>query len=141
MLCWRKCWIMPVRRLYAAAANVDITGVQRDMIINVDLNMMTRVLLNLVLNAVDAIEVGGNVTIKAGGHKGRDYNVFISVSDDGCGIEPDTLKKIFNPFFTTKDSGTGLGLAIVHRLVECHNGLISAANNSDGGATFTVLLA
>ncbi|MBI9017092.1 MAG: hypothetical protein JEZ07_07525 [Phycisphaerae bacterium] len=119
---------------------IDITDVASNLVVNVDLNMMTRILLNLILNAVDAAGDSGNVVIKAGPHKAKDYKVFVSVSDDGCGIKPEALKKIFNPFFTTKDSGTGLGLAIVHRLIECHNGLISAINNNSGGATFTILL-
>ncbi len=66
--------------------------------------------------------------------------VCIDVVDSGCGIAPDDLEKIFNPFFTSKPTGTGLGLAIVHRIVESHGGSISAGNHAGGGATFTIRL-
>ena len=62
----------------------------------------------------------------------------ISVRDTGPGIPGHILDRIFNPFFTTKDSGTGLGLAIVHRAVEAHNGTIHASNADGGGAKFEI---
>ena len=65
-----------------------------------------------------------------------------TVRDTGCGITPDALPRIFEPFYTTKDvgKGTGLGLAIVYGIVQDHGGHIRAANHPDGGAVFTVEL-
>ena len=60
------------------------------------------------------------------------------VSDNGPGISAGVLDKIFNPFFTTKETGTGLGLAIVHRVVEAHDGTITAGNSPGGGARFEI---
>jgi signal transduction histidine kinase len=60
------------------------------------------------------------------------------VTDTGPGIPPEVLDRIFNPFFTTKESGTGLGLSIVHRVVEAHDGTITASNIDGGGAKFEV---
>lgn len=67
-------------------------------------------------------------------------DVVIKVFDNGKGIPSDHLQRVFNPFFTTRDSGTGLGLAIVHQLVEAHGGAITAGNIEGGGALFTIRL-
>jgi len=119
-----------------------------------DHNRMTQVLLNLLNNASDAMESGGQVTIKswtmsAPPHEllngaasiGKTYLAF-SVKDSGHGIDEAIMNKIFNPFFTTKPNGagTGLGLYIARRIVDQHNGRIWAENNPDGGATFTVVI-
>ncbi len=113
----------------------------RDIVVNADLNMLHRILLNLILNAVGAVEDNGVVIIKGRRVSTDKYTVRIDVIDNGSGIPVEVINKIFNPFFTTRDTGTGLGLAIVHRLVECHDGIITASNNNDqDGAIFTVLL-
>ena len=69
---------------------------------------------------------------------GDDKQFWLQVQDTGPGIPPAILDRIFNPFFTTKDTGTGLGLAIVHRIVEAHDGTITATNAEDGGARFDI---
>ncbi len=103
---------------------------------NVDSRLFSQCVLNLVLNAVEALGAEGTVRI-ALALVGADKLSFI-VEDDGPGIPVDVLDRIFNPFFTTKDEGTGLGLSIVHRIVEAHNGTISATNRESGGARFEV---
>ncbi|MCA9945143.1 MAG: PAS domain-containing protein [Anaerolineales bacterium] len=119
-----------------------------------DHNRLTQVLLNLLINARDAmLPRGGTVEIRswemdaeletAVASNGTPQEMYaISVSDTGSGIDPQLLNRIFDPFFTTKSAGkgTGLGLFIARRIVEQHNGRIWAENNELGGATFTVVL-
>lgn len=114
--------------------------------IELDRNQMQSVLLNMIINALDATDAGGRVTVSTGiggsasqpGVKG----VEIICSDTGCGISPENLNRIFDPFFTTKDvgSGTGLGLSVSYGIVERHQGFIWAQSRVGKGSTFTVWL-
>lgn len=98
-----------------------------------------QVMINLITNAVQAMNGSGKlyISVLTVGEYAR-----IAVRDTGPGITPDTLKKIFDPFFTTKPEGvgTGLGLSISKGIMQDHGGSIEAANNSEGGAEFTLLL-
>jgi len=128
-------------QIEAKSIAIHTEGIAKDFSFDGDVNMMRQVLLNLILNATDALGDRGDVYVSAGTRENdASYSVELSVVDTGAGIESKNLHKIFNPFFTTKDTGVGLGLAIVHRLVECHGGTISATTNAYGGATFTLLL-
>jgi len=104
----------------------------------VDQDRMNQVLLNLYLNALDAMEDGGtlNVGLSSNGKKQID----ISISDTGAGIRQEDLSHIFDPYFTTKSSGTGLGLAIVHNILEAHKGKIRVDSLPEQGTTVTVSL-
>jgi signal transduction histidine kinase len=108
----------------------------------VDPLLMGQAILNLLLNAAEAIEPAarGKVTVRfRRPPEDSDAKQFhLSVTDSGKGIPHDVLDRIFNPFFTTKDTGTGLGLAIVHRIVEAHDGMILATNEPGGGAKFEI---
>ena len=99
---------------------------------------LEQALLNLVLNAIDAVDAEGRVEISADASSSEVLR--IEVSDDGPGVDAAVIDRIFNPFFTTKDSGTGLGLAIAHRIIEAHNGRIIVHNRAKGGACFTIEL-
>jgi signal transduction histidine kinase len=104
-----------------------------------DAGQMQQVFLNIILNSIDAIKKQGTIRIKTS--KTEDASVQIQISDNGKGIDPDTIKVVFNPFFTTKSKGTGLGLAICKRLIEQHNGTINVSNNPEGGGvTFLITL-
>ena len=100
---------------------------------------LQQVFLNLLLNAADAMPDGGNLVVKTVYDKAEDA-IWIYISDTGKGIDRKILDKIFQPFFTTKSKGTGLGLAISKRLIEQHGGTMSAENNPDAGAKFTISL-
>jgi len=119
------------------------TVAQASCLCYVDSKLLQRVLLNLILNAADAIGEAnisnGKITIIC--EQGGEKNTII-VEDNGPGIPPETLERIFNPFFTTKHSGTGLGLAIVHRIIEAHGGSITAENRvaPEHGARFKIVL-
>jgi signal transduction histidine kinase len=95
-------------------------------------------IVNLELNALDAMPAGGTLRIHL--TQKEEEKVIIRVSDSGEGIPAGMESKIFDPFFTTKEQGTGLGLTIVHTVVKNHGGTISVANNDGGGATFTISL-
>lgn len=101
---------------------------------------LAQVLLNLLLNAGDAMGGAGSVRISARPEEGG--RVLLTVADTGPGMAPADLPRIFDPFFTTKDpgQGTGLGLAISHRIMESFGGGISARNGDGGGALFELTL-
>jgi signal transduction histidine kinase len=102
-----------------------------------DPDMLRRAMLNLVLNAIDAMPQGGELLLEG---RESDGEIQISVADTGPGLSNDVVKRIFEPFFTTKGKGTGLGLAIVYRIAEVHGGEIIAENRKVGGAAFTLKL-
>jgi signal transduction histidine kinase len=104
-------------------------------LIECDPEQMTQVLLNLVINATEASEAGSAVTLTA---DHLDDTVRIRVADQGCGVPPEDIDKLFNPFFTTKESGTGLGLPVAHQIVGQMGGLLTAHRNPSGGMTFSI---
>ena len=108
------------------------------LIVSADPLLLGQALLNLILNAVQASESGGAVVVEFSADEGEGKQFRLAVEDCGPGIRPEIMDKIFDPFFTTKDEGTGLGLAIVHRVVEAHEGIISASNREGGGARFEI---
>jgi PAS domain S-box-containing protein len=106
-----------------------------------DPNLLEQVFMNLFLNAADAMEGQGLLTIKAA-REGNDIRV--DITDTGTGMAPDVTERIFDPFFTTKDStegaGMGLGLAVSYGIINNHGGTITASSQEGKGATFTVRL-
>jgi signal transduction histidine kinase len=113
----------------------SIADVPAALTIAADYGMVRRAVLNLVLNAMDAMPEGGELTLTAcPGRSGVD----IEVTDTGPGLSEEVRQRAFEPFFTTKSNGTGLGLAIVCRIADVHGGDIQAANCPEGGAAFTL---
>ena len=107
----------------------------------VDPKQIQQVFLNLFLNAVQAMQQGGTLTVQSGlAQCGGVEMVRVNVIDTGPGIPQNILDKIFTPFFTTKAQGTGLGLAISHRLIEQQRGRLSVVSEDGKGTTFTVEL-
>ncbi len=102
---------------------------------------MRRVLVNLVGNALDAVEQGDTpvprLQIMAGENLAG-TEVWVRVRDNGPGIHPDVLDKIFNPFFTTKDKGTGLGLALSKKVVDAHGGSMDVESDTEAGPEFVL---
>jgi two-component system NtrC family sensor kinase len=97
-------------------------------------------LIALLMNALDAVSAGGNVTVET--QRASAESVSLAVSDDGIGIPPEHLDKIFNPFFTTKPlgQGTGLGLAICHGIVTSHGGEIQVDSTPGLGTRIRLVL-
>ena len=102
-----------------------------------DAELLERVFFNLIVNAVQATQPGGTVTVKTRAVNGV---VEIAIIDRGSGIDPENLDNIFNPFFTTKPDGVGLGLAIVSKIVDQHGGKIAVESNPGKGSVFRVFL-
>lgn len=119
---------------------VEVDPALCDVVLTCDPGQVERALLNLVFNALDAVGDGGRVWIRAGESRVETDLFSILVEDNGGGIDPKLVQRVFNPFFTTKDSGTGLGLAIVHRIAESNGGCISAGNRKGGGAAMSLSL-
>jgi signal transduction histidine kinase len=96
-----------------------------------------QVLLNVILNAIQASPAGGRVRVS---DRLDADQVCIDIVDEGAGIEPQHLPQIFSPFFTTREKGTGLGLAIAHRIVMSHDGVLEVADTSRDGTRFRIRL-
>ena len=107
--------------------------------INIDPDRINQVLLNLYLNAIEAMEPGGKLQIEIADSDGNS-GLNIRISDTGRGIAEADLPKIFDPYFTTKSSGTGLGLAIAHNIVEAIGGTIEVKSEAGNGTAFTLRL-
>jgi len=103
----------------------------------VDADQVRQVLLNLLVNAIQAMPEGGTITVRTQ-RDGED--VVVLVADDGPGVAAEHLPKLFEPFFTTKEKGTGLGLSICARLVREHGGTLTCESEPGKGATFRIRL-
>jgi signal transduction histidine kinase len=103
---------------------------------------LQQVVLNLILNGLDAMRSSeaGHRTLVLRATRADAATVEVAVQDSGTGIEKTVLDHIFDPFYTTKADGLGMGLAIVRSIVEAHGGRVRAANNPEGGATFSFTL-
>jgi len=106
----------------------------------VDPNQMQCALINILQNAAQAMPDGGKLTIEGGIVGGKRRKTFIQMTDSGPGIPEEVLGRMFNPFFSTKRNGLGLGLSLAQRIVECHEGTISAVNAPPMGACFRIEL-
>jgi signal transduction histidine kinase len=112
-----------------------VVDVERGGRIFADFEMLRRALLNLALNAIDAMPAGGRLHITS---ETAAHGYEIEVADTGEGLSDEARRRAFEPFFSTKSHGTGLGLAIVDRIAEVHGGVCLAQNCPDGGAAFTL---
>jgi signal transduction histidine kinase len=105
---------------------------------SVDADQMTSTLVNLFLNALDAMPQGGLLSVSLEAR--ADHGIRLSIADTGKGIDPAVADRLFTPFLSTKKTGTGLGLSISRRVVSDHGGSLTAGNRSQGGACFTITL-
>lgn len=123
------------------AKNISVGFSADESLPSVKLNAerFTQALLNLILNAVQAMGDGGSLGVETSVDAAR-RRLGVTVSDNGKGMTEQVRKAVFNPYFTTKPSGTGLGLAIVHQIVEAHDGDIAVKSSPGEGSAFTIYL-
>jgi signal transduction histidine kinase len=121
----------------AAGVRVERSPSQTTRSVSVDPELVTQALVNLSLNAIQAMPEGGVLTFGIGE---RSDEIAISVQDTGSGMSAEVMDKIFRPFFTTKHRGTGLGLAITRSIVERHGGHVEVESAPGSGSTFTLVL-
>ncbi|MFQ5735256.1 MAG: nitrogen regulation protein NR(II) [Thermodesulfobacteriota bacterium] len=143
-------------QLFANAPEASDIGIESDLpgsvFIKADARQLGQVFWNLFLNAAHAMSGSGTLAVSShlspgageagvSGDAGEEpATVSVTVADTGTGIDREDLLRIFDPFFSTKDSGTGLGLAIVHRIIETHGGRIDVQSDAGGGTVFTIVL-
>jgi signal transduction histidine kinase len=130
-----------VRSEYAQQSIEVVVEGPESLPVQVDALMVHQVLLNLLLNAAQAMDGTGRINVRYDTCEEQPRRQFrLIVQDDGPGICEEILDRIFNPFFTTRDTGTGLGLAIVHRVIEAHDGTVTASSPPGEGARFEVVI-
>lgn len=108
-------------------------------LVSVDEDRVKQVLLNLYLNAFQSMAPGGELRISVHGHESR-KGVLITVADNGCGIEPENLKRVTDPYYTTKADGTGLGLALAYKIVDEHGGTLNFSSVPGEGTAVEIYL-
>ncbi|MGD8367817.1 MAG: ATP-binding protein [Desulfobacterales bacterium] len=104
--------------------------------VELDPTHLRQVLWNLLINAAEAIEGRGTVSVEM--EEAGKRQVVVRISDDGCGMPRETLRSIFDPFFTTKADGTGLGLSIVHRILDSYDSWLDVESEEGAGTTFSL---
>ncbi|MBW2062267.1 MAG: two-component sensor histidine kinase [Deltaproteobacteria bacterium] len=135
------------KNLYYLSSELEKGGVKvirrygGPAVIQADPDQLYQAFLNIFLNAIQAMPEGGQINVKTTGINGQKGDMAeVVISDTGEGIEPETLKNIFNPFFTTKDKGSGLGLSIVRNIIENHKGEVFIEPAEGGGARVVIHL-
>jgi signal transduction histidine kinase len=133
-------FFMPQAQQQGVRLRVDLA--QGSMPAQLDVPHLKQAILNLMLNAVQAMARGGELILRTTRHQGPDRNVEVAlhVIDTGPGIDSATAEKIFQPYFTTKSGGTGLGLPTARRLIEAHGGRLELHSEPGKGSDFTICL-
>jgi signal transduction histidine kinase len=125
-------------RTEQSGVRVAVDVPEGPVVAEVDRDQFTAVLVNLFLNAADAMPHGGRLLVSLG--RSPTGDVRLAVADTGTGIDAAMAGRLFTPFASTKQTGTGLGLSICRRVVRDHGGTLTGENRPEGGALFTILL-
>jgi PAS domain S-box-containing protein len=119
---------------------IDFEAPEDPVMISIDPGQIEDAVLNLIINAIEAVDVDGQVTIRLSTPQDDAEEIAIEVSDNGTGISEPDLSKVFDPFFTTRQSGTGLGLPSVRRIARLHGGGVDVKSSPGQGSVFTIRL-
>jgi len=117
---------------------IDFEAPEDPVMISIDPGQIEDAVLNLIINAIEAVDVDGQVTIRLSTPQDDPEEIAIEVSDNGTGISEPDLSKVFDPFFTTRQSGTGLGLPSVRRIARLHGGGVDVKSSPGQGSVFTI---
>lgn len=131
-----------LKPLIGPAYALNMVEAEEDLAVLVNKDVLVQAVVNLVLNARDAMPNGGSITVRASRSGGTPDRIELAVVDEGAGIPPHLIDKIFDPFFTTKDvgKGTGLGLPLVFRFAKDHGGEVRVTSKVGEGSTFALIL-
>jgi two-component system, sporulation sensor kinase E len=126
--------------LRGVQVDTDYAEISEDCLINIDTNQIKQVMMNIIQNAMEAME-GREGSVTVGCVYDKDAgNCCISVTDMGIGMNEEALDKVNTPFFTTKESGTGLGLSVCYTIIESHGGVIKVSSTVGVGTRFEINL-
>ncbi len=117
--------------------NLNVSFKNKNILIHIDRQQIKQALLNIFLNAIDAMPEGGLLSVNTSAQSNK---LCVTITDTGKGISSEDIKHIFDPFFSKKDHGTGLGLSITYEIVKNHNGKIFAESELGKGTTFRIEL-
>jgi two-component system, NtrC family, nitrogen regulation sensor histidine kinase NtrY len=118
--------------------NCRVTIIPKDLKLTADPDLIEQVLINLIINSIHAVKEANNPTIKILALTGTNNRIFLSISDNGHGIKPDIMEKIFVPFFTSKKEGSGIGLSLSREIMRLHKGNITVKSKPGEETTFTL---
>jgi len=113
------------------------TKLEKNLFVTIDPDHLKQILWNLIKNAAESIDAKGKIIIGLGSP--RNKRIYLTIRDNGTGIDPEKAKHIFDPFYTTKPDGTGLGLSIIHRIIDTYDGMIDFESIPDKGTLFTIV--
>jgi signal transduction histidine kinase len=111
------------------------------MFIKCDVNQMKQIFINFIKNGIESMENGGEILVKVSS-KSYDHRggIWITIIDHGCGISEDQLKKLGEPFYSTKERGTGLGFMVSKKIIESHDGTLKVTSKVNEGTTIEIFL-
>ena len=109
-----------------------------NLMVTADPDLVDQILINLIVNSIDAVKHVENPQIRLRAFLNKNSRMIVEVSDNGCGIKPDRMDKIFMPFYTSKDNGSGIGLSLSRQIMHLHKGNISVRSKPDEGSVFTL---
>ena len=116
--------------------NLDLNLIDDEIYINGDYNRLSQVLINIIKNSIESVNNEGNITIES---KIKNNKYYLSIKDNGCGMNKEVLEKIKEPFFTTKKRGSGLGCALIHEIIEAHDAKINYSSEIGKGTTVNLI--
>jgi signal transduction histidine kinase len=136
-----RCVVLSQHRMDLDRITLETSISAESMIVMGDMNQLQQCMINLIFNAIDAMQDGGRLALTARPSADRSY-IDIGVQDNGCGISPQDRQRIFEPFFTTKEEGygVGLGLSTTYGIIQRHGGDIQVESAPERGTTFTLRL-
>ncbi|MCP4722937.1 MAG: GHKL domain-containing protein, partial [Desulfobacteraceae bacterium] len=114
-----------------------LTKIEKDLFVTIDPVHLKQILWNIIKNAAESIENKGKIIISLNSQ--RNKQIYLTIRDNGMGIDPVKAKHIFDPFYTTKPEGTGLGLSIIHRIIDTYEGMIDFESIPGKGTIFTIV--